>query len=206
MASPSYATSTELDAVNSILMSVGESPVNTLDTQSPEVAIAQNTLRQVCREIQSEGWVFNTEYEYPFQVDSSDEVIIPPTVLQLDLNRYQHADNYDVIRRDGKLYDRYSHSYKFPNIDTLYCDVIWFFEFEDIPQVFRDYITARAARIAGIRMVSDAETTKLLEADEALARALVLEYDTKQADYSIFNSSDLRNPYTSYKPFQALSR
>jgi len=206
MASPSYATSTELDAVNSILMSVGESPVNTLDTQSPEVAIAQNTLRQVCREIQSEGWVFNTEYEYPFQVDSSDEVIIPPTVLQLDLNRYQHADNYDVIRRDGKLYDRYSHSYKFPNIDTLYCDVIWFFEFEDIPQVFRDYITARSARIAGIRMVSDAETTKLLEADEALARALVLEYDTKQADYSIFNSSDLRNPYTSYKPFQALSR
>jgi Tail tubular protein len=206
MASPSYATSTELDAVNSILMSVGESPVNTLDTQSPEVAIAQNTLRQVCREIQSEGWVFNTEYEYPFQVDSSDEVIIPPTVLQLDLNRYQHADNYDVIRRDGKLYDRYSHSYKFPNIDTLYCDVVWFFEFQDIPQVFRDYITARAARIAGIRMVSDAETTKLLEADEALARALVLEYDTKQADYSIFNSSDLRNPYTSYKPFQALSR
>lgn len=206
MASPSYATSTELDAVNSILMSVGESPVNTLDTQSPEVAIAQNTLRQVCREIQSEGWVFNTEYEYPFQVDSSDEVIIPPTVLQLDLNRYQHADNYDVIRRDGKLYDRYSHSYKFPNIDTLYCDVVWFFEFQDIPQVFRDYIAARAARIAGIRMVSDAETTKLLEADEALARALVLEYDTKQADYSIFNSSDLRNPYTSYKPFQALSR
>jgi len=206
MASPSYATSTELDAVNSILMSVGESPVNTLDTQSPEVAIAQNTLRQVCREIQSEGWVFNTEYEYPFQVDSSDEVIIPPTVLQLDLNRYQHADNYDVIRRDGKLYDRYSHSYKFPNIDTLYCDVVWFFEFQDIPQVSRDYITARAARIAGIRMVSDAETTKLLEADEALARALVLEYDTKQADYSIFNSSDLRNPYTSYKPFQALSR
>lgn len=206
MASPSYATSTELDAVNSILMSVGESPVNTLDTQSPEVAIAQNTLRQVCREIQSEGWVFNTEYEYPFQVDSSDEVIIPPTVLQLDLNRYQHADNYDVIRRDGKLYDRYSHSYKFPNIDTLYCDVVWFFEFQDIPQVFRDYIAARAARIAGIRMVSDAETTKLLEADEALARAAALEYDTKQADYSIFNSSDLRNPYTSYKPFQALSR
>jgi len=65
MATPSYATSTELDAVNSILMSVGESPVNTLDTQSPEVVIAQSTLRQVCREIQSEGWSYNTEYEFP---------------------------------------------------------------------------------------------------------------------------------------------
>jgi hypothetical protein len=187
-------------------MSVGESPVNTLDTQSPEVAIAQNTLRQICREIQSEGWVFNTEYEYPFQVDSANEVIIPPTVLQLDVNRYKHADNYDVIRRDGKLYDRYSHSYKFTGVDTLYCDVVWFFEFQDIPQVFRDYITARSARISAIRLVSDAETTKLLEADEALTRALALEYDTKQADYNVFNSSDLRNPYTSYKPFQVLSR
>jgi len=187
-------------------MSVGESPVNTLDTQSPEVAIAQNTLRQICREVQSEGWVYNTEYEFPFVVDSNDEILIPPTVLQLDVNRYKHADNYDVIQRNGKLYDRYSHSYKFTTIDTLYCDVVWFFEFPDIPQSFRDYISARAARIASTRMVSDESASKLLAADESLLRALALEYDTKQADYNIFNSSDLRNPYTSYKPFQALSR
>jgi len=55
MAQISYGVSTELDAVNSILMSVGETPVNTLTVQSPEVAIAQKTLRQVCREIQAEG-------------------------------------------------------------------------------------------------------------------------------------------------------
>ena len=53
MATISYGASTELDAVNSILMSVGESPVNTLTVQSPEVAIAQSTLRQVCREVQA---------------------------------------------------------------------------------------------------------------------------------------------------------
>lgn len=206
MPAPSYATSTELDAVNYILMSVGESPVNTLDTQSPEVAIAQNTLRQICREVQSEGWVYNTEYEFPFNVDTNDEVIIPPTVLQLDVNRYQHHDTYDVVRRNGKLYDRYSHSYKFPNLQTLYCDVVWFFEFPDIPQVFRDYIAARASRVAAGRMVSDADTIRILQGDEQTLRALAIEYDTQQADYSIFNSSDLRNPYTSFKPFQALSR
>ncbi len=77
MTTNSYASSTELDAVNHVLMSVGESPVNTLTTQSPEVAIAQNTLRQVCREVQSEGWVYNTEYEFPFVVDTNDEVLIP---------------------------------------------------------------------------------------------------------------------------------
>jgi len=206
MATPSYATSTELDAVNSILMSVGESPVNTLDTQSPEVVIAQSTLRQVCREIQSEGWSYNTEYEFPFTVNSSNEVIIPPTVLQLDVNRYKHQDNYDVVRREGKLYDRYNHTYKFTGVETLYCDVVWFYEFGDIPQAFRDYITARAARIAAGRMVSDADSIRILQTDETLLRALAIEYDTQQAEYNVFNGSDLRNPYTSYKPFQALSR
>ena len=36
---PVYAASTELDAVNQILSSVGQAPVTTLDLQNPEVAI-----------------------------------------------------------------------------------------------------------------------------------------------------------------------
>ena len=72
MSAITYGVSTELDAVNSILMSVGESPVNTLTVQSPEVAIAQKTLRQVCREIQAEGWSYNTENEYPIDLDTVD--------------------------------------------------------------------------------------------------------------------------------------
>lgn len=206
MATPSYASSTELDAVNSILMSVGETPVNTLDTQSPEVAIAQSTLRQVCREVQSEGWVYNTEYEVPFTVNSEDEVPIPPAALQVDINKYKHTDTYDVARREGKLYDRYNHSFKFTDEEILYVDVVWFYEFEDIPQVFRDYITARAARQAAGRMVSDADTIKILQVDEVNARANAIEYDTQQGDYNMFNDARLRSPYISYKPFQALKR
>ena len=44
MAYPTYAVSTELDAVNQILSSVGQAPVTTLDLQNPEVAIALSTL------------------------------------------------------------------------------------------------------------------------------------------------------------------
>ncbi|AET72829.1 hypothetical protein CPVG_00023, partial [Cyanophage KBS-S-1A] len=89
---------------------------------------------------------------------------------------------------------------------TLYVDVVWFFEFEDIPQAFRDYITAKAARIASGRMVNDETSIKILQAEESVLRAVAIEFDTSQADYNVFNASDLRNPYTSYKPFQALSR
>ena len=206
MATPAYATSTELDSVNSILMSVGESPVNTLNTQSPEVAIAQKTLQQATREVLAEGWVFNTENEVKFTVDADDQVPLSDAVLQVDTNRFYHLDTYNVIRKDGKLYDRYEHKNTFPDETTMYLDVVWMYAFEDIPQSFRDYITARAIRKAALRMVSDLEINKALEQDEVVARSAAIEYDTRQADYNVFNDNRFKQSYSSFRPHQALRR
>ncbi len=206
MATPAYATSTELDAVNSILMSVGESPVNTLNTQSPEVAIAQKTLQQVTREVLAEGWVFNTENEVKFTVDADDQVTLSDAILHVDTNRFYHLDTYNVIRKDGKLYDRYEHKNTFPDETTMYLDVVWMYAFEDIPQSFRDYITTRAIRKASLRMVNDLETNKALEQDEVQARSLALEYDSRQADYNVFNDNRFKQSYNSFRPHQALRR
>ena len=107
MAQISYGVSTELDAVNSILMSVGETPVNTLTVQSPEVAIAQKTLRQVCREIQAEGWSYNTENEYPIELDTNNQCIVPNNVLQMDLNIFQHGKDYNVVDVVTTVYQRF---------------------------------------------------------------------------------------------------
>ncbi len=213
MAVVSYGTSTELDAVNSILMSVGESPVNTLTVQSPEVAIAQKTLRQVCREVLAEGWMFNTENEYPITLDSNNHCIVPNNVLQIDLNHFKHLNDYDVVKKNDngvvKLYDLIKHRYNFENTseDKLYVDIIWMVDFEDIPQTFKDYITIRASRIASNRMVSDPQAAEMIGTDENLARALAVEYDTRQADYNIFNDQQYRtNPASVYRPYQVLQR
>ena len=213
MAVVSYGASTELDAVNSILMSVGESPVNTLTVQSPEVAIAQKTLQQVCREVLSEGWVFNTETEYPITLDTNNHCIIPNNVLQIDVNHFKHLNDFHVTRRKDsgieKLYDQIEHRFNFENTseDKLYCDIIWMMDFEEIPQVFRDYITTRACRIASNRMVNDPKGAELLGTDESLARALAVEYDANQADYNVFNDAQYRtNPASVYRPYQVLKR
>lgn len=213
MANISYGASTELDAVNSILMSVGESPVNTLSVQSPEVAIAQKTLQQVCREILAEGWKFNTETQYPITLDSNKHCIVPDNVLQIDLNRYRHPDAFDTVRKEHngikKLYDLHDHTFEFTNANNnkIYVDIIWMINFNDIPQVFQDYITVRASRIASNRMVNNAEAAQLISADEAQARAVALEYDTAQGDYNIFNNQEGRtNASTVYRPYQVLQR
>ena len=213
MANISYGASTELDAVNSILMSVGESPVNTLSVQSPEVAIAQKTLQQVCREILAEGWKFNTETQYPITLDTNKHCIIPNNVLQMDLNRFRHPDAFDTIRKKdsgvSKLYDLHDHTFEFTNTSDgkIYVDVIWMIDFDDIPQVFQDYITVRASRIASNRMVNNPQAAELIAQDEAQARAVALEYDTVQGDYNIFNNQEGRtNASTVYRPYKVLQR
>jgi len=211
MAQISYGVSTELDAVNAILMSVGETPVNTLTVQSPEVAIAQKTLRQICRETQAEGWTFNTENQYPIELDTNNQCIIPNNVLQIDLNIFEHGKDYDVVRRSDngimKVYDKKNHTFTFENCSKLYFDIVWMLEFEDIPQAFKDYITVRSSRIASNRMVNSAESARLLESDEALARAAAVEYENRQGDHNIFNDYQYQqDANTVYRPFKVLRR
>ena len=211
MAQISYGVSTELDAVNSILMSVGETPVNTLTVQSPEVAIAQKTLRQVCREIQAEGWSYNTENQYPIELDTNNQCIIPNNTLQIDLNIFEHGKDYDVVRRSDngvmKVYDKKNHTFTFENCSKLYFDIVWMLDFEDLPQVFKDYITTRASRIASNRMVNSQPSAKLLEADEAAARAAAVQYEMQQSDHNIFSDFQYQqDANTVYRPFKVLRR
>ena len=62
------AALTELQAINQMLAAVGQIPVTSIDTDSnqnptnPDVAMAMETLRQVSKEVQAEGWDFNKEY------------------------------------------------------------------------------------------------------------------------------------------------
>jgi len=202
---PTYAASTELDAVNQILSSVGQAPVTTLDLQNPEVSIVLNTLREVNRQIQSEGWIFNTERDYVMQPDSSTKQIsYPYNVLQMDANVEYHKNQYDLVRRNGKLYDRLNHTFQFT--DDVHVDLTWYFDFTDVPPPIQTYIVARAARMCATKLIGDQEINKLLAEQEVYTRAAAIEYECNQGDYSMFGFKDGQNYYTSYQPYQALMR
>lgn len=200
-----YAASTELDAVNQILSSVGQAPVTTLDLQNPEVSIVLSTLREVNRQVQSEGWLFNTERGYEFTPDAVTGFIEYPTnVIALDTTVDDHGGTYDPVRRDGKMYDRLEHTFVWT--DPIKCDVTWFFAYEDVPPPIQVYITARAARLVAVKLVGDKEIYSLLQEQELYTRAAALEYDCNQGDYSIFGWRDGQGTYTSYQPYHALTR
>jgi hypothetical protein len=202
---PTYAVSTELDAVNQILSSVGQAPVTTLDLQNPEVSIVLTTLREVNKQVQSEGWMFNIERGYEMTPDSTtNEIAYPSNMLGMDANEDSHKGDIDVVRRQGKLYDRLNHTYTFT--ESIKVDVLWLFDFTDVPPPIQAYITARAARMCATKMVGDQEINKLLAEQEIMTRAAAVEYDCNQGDYSIFGFKDGANYYTSYQPYHALTR
>tara|TARA_R110002012_G_scaffold129143_1_gene281499 strand:+ start:436 stop:1062 length:627 start_codon:yes stop_codon:yes gene_type:complete len=204
---PTTGSVTELQAINQILASVGQAPVTTLEKTNPDVAISYETLMEVSREVQSEGWTFNREYDYPFVPNEAGEIPIPPNVLQLDLSNnptYLLRTKYDTVRRDGKLYDRRGHTYKFT--ETILCDVKWLFDWDDLPLPVRDYITCRAAAIVSTRIVGDSTQYSMLQQKESYMRAMAIEYEANQGDYSFFGFPRDGSNYISYQPYKSLQR
>ena len=202
---PTYAVSTELDAVNQILSSVGQAPVTTLDLQNPEVSIVLNTLREVNRQVQAEGWVFNTERNYELTPNTDTNFIeFSSNILQIDTNSQYHKDRYDVVKRGNKLWDRLNHTFVFN--DPIRADIVWYVDYTDLPAAIQAYVAARAARMAAIKLVGDKELNSLLQEQEIMTRAAAIEYDCNQGDYSMFGFRDGENYYNSYQQFMSLSR
>ena len=208
MAFPTTNATQDLPAVNEILASVGQAPVNTLDQTNPDVAIVYDTLLNVSREVQSEGWTFNTEEYYPMTPDANGEIVIPNNMLQIDL--HDEKDNqYESVRRSGKLYEKINHTFDWTALtgwDTVRCDIVWFFDWIDLPRPIQDYIVAKAATVVSSRIVGDPQQYRMLQAKEIDNRAKAMEYECNQGDYTFFGHKRGEKVYDSYKPYQALYR
>jgi len=172
MAFPNASVAPEMAAVNQILGAVGQAPVTTLDQTNPDVAIAYDTLLDTSREVQAEGWSFNTETEYPFNPDTNGDIIIPDNVLMIDLSDLYENRGIEVVRRNGKLYNKIDHTFTWTA--SLKCDVLWLFEFSDLPIPFQDYVTSKAAVQASTKMVGDKDLYTMLQQREARMRVNVL--------------------------------
>ena len=204
MAFPTTNAQRELPAVNQILQSCGQAPVTTLDQTNPDVAIAYQTLLEVSREVQAEGWSFNKEFAYDMTPDSNNEIPIANNILQIDAAQNAANVNLDVVRRSGKLYDKAKHTYTFTK--KLSCDITWLLDWVDLPTPIADYITCKAASIVSSRIVGDANQYQILQQKEAFTRAMALEYECNQGDYTFFGHPGKTNTYNSYKPYNALYR
>ena len=204
MATSTIDTDTELSAVNSILGSIGQSPITELNFENPEVSFIYNILTEVNKDVQNEGWHFNSEYHIKLTPeDTTKYITLPANTLRYDIHDGLVDKTKDVVVRNGRLYDLVYHTDEFD--DAIYIDSVTLYPFADLPNPFQRYITYRSAVRAATQLVSNPNLAQALQVDENKARATCLEYECEMGDHSFLGVSH-EGRYQSFRPHRALRR
>ncbi len=179
---------TELEAVNTILSTIGEAPLSTLTGSLPvDGTTAKNILSEISREVQSAGWHFNCHYKVDLSRDSNDKIPLGTDVLRVELNDKYDKSSYDVVQRDSYLYNLAKNEETFEQ-DFTDNTIIYLLDFIKLPEQARRYITIRAARVFHDRTLGANTIHKFSSEDEARSLAVMRQAEAATADNSIFNS------------------
>ena len=204
-----YSLDTDLSAVNQVLGAIGQSPVSSLDTDNPEIAFIWDIILQSARDVQLEGWHFNTENNCEVYPDASGYIILDSTVIAMDLHDGISDRTIDTVIRESngvrKLYDKVNHTDVFTLGKKYYVDKTYMYNLKDIPEVYRRYIIYRASSRAATQLVNNTDLFQMLQGQELYARAACVEYECNQGDPSFFGFPP-NSTYNSYQPYRTLQR
>ena len=194
MASNTYQPLSELEAINLMLATIGESPVSSLSNSGDlHISMALQFLYDASREVQTVGWHFNYEEEYPLALNLNYELVTPSNTLSLDVSDVDSS--YDVTMRGNRLYDRKNHTYTFDK--ALKVDIVFFLPWNDLPQPARQYIAILAARRFQRRVQGDDAIEKVTAVEEGMAKAQLEDFESTARDYNMADNNDV---------FQIISR
>jgi len=179
---------TQLEAVNVMMSSIGEAPVSSLSSGLIDAELAETILGNINREVQSQGWDFNREYKYPLVPNSTTkEITVPANAMRVDGS--EDTTTEIITQRGTKLYNKVAHNYTFS--EAVKVNITFLLGFEEIPEVARRYITLRAARVFQDRTIGASDLHSFGQRDEQEALMELRELESDHADLNIFNNSDV---------------
>lgn len=182
---------TELEAINTILSTIGEAPLNTLIGSLPvDGTIAKNVLSEVGREVQSQGWHFNTHYKVTLSRDTNNKIPLATNIVRVEIDPRKYSKiSYDIVQRNNFLYNLAKNEETF---DTDFDEVtaVYLLPFDEIPEQAKRYITIRSARIFHDRTLGANTIHKFSQEDEAKALSILKQAESHTGDYSIFDTPE----------------
>lgn len=177
----------QLEAVNSMLGHIGESPVNSISDNSAlpiSAATAISVLEEVSRAVQAEGWHFNTELGVSISPAGDNTITLSDDILEVDAV----DTTIDIVQRGLSLFDRAN------NVSTFTQDLVVnltrYLPWDNLPEAARRYVTLRASRVFQGRLVGSRELESLIARDEYNARADLMDAEANTSDKTIFDSYD----------------
>lgn len=183
---------TELEAVNLMLFAISESPIASLDTPThSDAASAITILRFWNMTVQEEGWRFNVRENVLLTRDGSNNIIPPVNTLNIDTFGYSKAESISHI--NGKLMDLSNNTFVWTK--DLYVKYTLLYDFSQIPQSARNYIT----QLAGLQFIvgkSSDDTAATFTKQTVLAsRAALRRSESLTRDPNIFTDSNFAQKF-----------
>lgn len=179
--------STKLEAVNIMLSTIGESPVNSLSSGLVDAELAETILNDTSRVVQSEGWNFNREYNLGVTPTLAGEIILPNNILRADAVYEPYSK--DLVQRGDRMYDKKEHTFKIN--DTVELDIVVELEYEDLPEVAKRYIAIKAARLFQARVLGSETLHGFTQEEETQAFYSLREFENDTEDFNVFDSYDV---------------
>ena len=185
------ALTTELSAVNLMLEAIQTAPISSFADPVPaEIVSARNILEKVSVAMQSKGWHFNTEHDFPLTPDLIDGFItVGLNIVRVDLDDAVYGGDFDIVQRGQRLYDRKNRTFVFTK--ELKGEVVILLAFTELPESARAYIALRAARKFQQSLVGDTELDGFSQTDEFNAWTDLMDFEGATRDHSIFNNFDV---------------
>lgn len=172
------------DAINEILLSLNELPLDTEDAiEDIQLAvIIDKQLEITKKQVLSKGWYFNT-ITMSLYPNSDKKIIIPDTFLSVD----DSGNNNEIVVRDWKLFDKDNLTFNFDN--PIECIVVQDIEFDDIPHVFADHIVQVASLKAYINIIGNTEDVQVRREEIELSRLRVVRENARNIDGNILTNT-----------------
>lgn len=195
------ALTTELDAVNTCLAVIGESPVNSVtNTGLIDAVIARQTLHETLRQVQSNGWSWNTDDNFVLtpQFPLPGDILVPANTISVDAM----DPNFDVSLRGGKLFNKRDQTFKFD--EAVKVRIVRLIDFEEMPQTARHFVMIRTARIFQDRVVGSQTLSGFNKEDELRALVALRNGEAEIQDHTIYNNTDARRILGWPRPYRGM--
>ena len=196
---------TELQAVNTILATIGEAGVSSLANNVNEItdaSLALRTLREVAMDVQAEGWTWNTDFDVDITPNASNIYTVPGDTLSVKFSPNDYPYNQYVMR-GLRVYDKLRHRFDFADeigdanlmaremVRALYGptgDPTWVWA--NLPHAAQQYIAVRSARIFSDRYVASTVVFTYTAADEDQARTLLIRAEESSLNNNLLWGND----------------
>lgn len=177
---------TELEAVNAMLDSIGEAPIDSLiDIEAPDAGTALRRLHVVSRQVQQIGWDWNTEENVVITPNSDGHLVLPANTLKVIHISQKYGSK--LVQRGNRLYDKMKQNDVFA--ESTKATLILALPFEELPEPARQYIMLSAAEVFQEGVLGSATLDKFAQDARLAARQSLEAAEAETGQYNVLGDN-----------------